>query len=327
MDFLAKKRRGDPPGVVVAFGDSGLLLRSAERAVRHWVLGNEPSEMSLSLFSGSTAVGRDVLDELFMPPFLGDKRLVIVNDADDFVSENRQALEKVVSSPSQVGVLLLTVKSWPSNTRLAKAVPLAIDCQTPKAHFVAGWCIKWADQQYQKVLDRPLAEWLVELVGTELGVLDQEIAKLATSAGDQPSISREAIQTLVAGSRVDTAFTMLDAALEGNTARALHLFDRLTTSGEHPVAILSMLMASLRKLALAGRASQRGQPLDQALREAGVLPFLVAKYVQQFHRLGKERISKLSRRMLKTDLDLKGGSALPSRTVLERLLIALARRA
>ena len=60
-------------------------------------------------------------DDLASQSLFGAGRpLVIVQQADDFVSGNRGDLEQLLDEPIGKGILLLVVKSWPGNTRLAK---------------------------------------------------------------------------------------------------------------------------------------------------------------------------------------------------------------
>jgi DNA polymerase-3 subunit delta len=67
-----------------------------------------------------------------------------------------------------------------------------------------------------------------------------------------------------------------------------------------------------------------GQPLGAALLQAGVKPFAVKGAEQQLRRLGRERANRLYDWLLEADLGLKGGSQLPPRTILERLVVKLA---
>ena len=62
----------------------------------------------------------EVLDELRTLPFLAEKRVVVLKDADKFVSEHRAALENYFDEPSKTGVLILTVEKWMKTTKLAK---------------------------------------------------------------------------------------------------------------------------------------------------------------------------------------------------------------
>jgi DNA polymerase-3 subunit delta len=322
-DFLVKKRRGDPPGLIAAHGDSPFLRREARQAVRAWVVGEGPSEFLYSSYEGETA-GPGVVDELFTPPFVGDRRLVVVEDADEFVSRYRPILEKLARAPSSVGVLLLDVRTWASNTRLAQAAPLAIQCSTPKEHLIPGWCEKWAEQRYGKKFDLSTSHWLVESAGIDLGVLDQEIAKLASAVGDREEISRNDVTSLVAGRGVENVFAVLDDAMEGRLAKALHELDRVLAAGEPPVKILAIFSAQLRKYGEAFRRATTKIPPDVALREAGIPPFVAAAAERRLRALGSDRAAALYRQILDADLAIKGGSEASPRLILERLLVWLA---
>ena len=84
------------------------LLEPQQRAVG--LFRAEPAEVSIT----------DVLDELRTAPFLTARRVVLVKNADKFVSENRRLLEMYFDNPCPTGILILTVKSWPAQTKLAK---------------------------------------------------------------------------------------------------------------------------------------------------------------------------------------------------------------
>lgn len=329
MDFLTKKRPAAIPSVLVVFGDEEFLRRQSVAAIRDWVVGAEADDFTLSVYRGDDTKLSAVLDDLFTPPFLGERRLVIVEDADDFISEYREPLLKYLQAPSSTGNLLLDTKSWAATTKLAKGVEasgLAVDAKAPKDWHVAAWCVQWAKLRYQKALAKPDAEWLVELVGTSLGQLDQEMSKLSTFVGDRPAIDLDAIQQLVAGTRTESAFRLLDLLLEGATAKALEYLDRQLVAGDSPIMIVAMLTAQLRKLTRAARAIVSGQSMDQALRDVGVPPFAIERNRGYLRHFGRGRMAGMYRRLLEADLELKGGSALDQRTVLERFLIELSRK-
>jgi DNA polymerase-3 subunit delta len=165
-----------------------------------------------------------------------------------------------------------------------------------------------------------------------MGLLDQELAKLAAAAG-QSAITAELVQQLVGGWRAKTAWDMLDAALEGRTKQALVELDRLLLSGEMPIAILGQIAASLRRFAAAARhieqaeAAGRKTSLRQALEAAGVkpVPFIMNKAEAQLKQLGRQRAGQLLSWLLEADLALKGGSSSPpkARIVLEQLLVRI----
>jgi len=336
LDFLAELGKAKTPPLVAVFGDEPFLRSAAIAELRKTVLGGGDAEFSLTRFDGRSVEAREVFDELLtVALFGGGGRLVIVDDADDFVSENRAALEDYAAKPKGTGVLALVVDSWPSNTRLAKAVAasgLAIECKFPTAAKVIKWLETWARNRHKARLQRDAAELLLEIIGPEMGLLDQELAKLAAAAG-QSAITAELVQQLVGGWRAKTAWDMLDAALEGRTSQALVELDRLLLAGESAIAVLGQIAASLRRFAAAARhieqaeASGRKTSLRQALEAAGVkpVPFIMNKAEAQLKQLGRQRAGQLLAWLLEADLALKGSSSSPAkaRIVLEQLLVRI----
>ena len=334
LDYLAKPKKHPAGGVCVAFGDDPFLKRHVVGRLKQEVLGEDDGEFSLSAFEGRNTELRDVLDELAtMAMFGGDRRLVVVEGADDFVTRYRAELEDYVAKPSPSGVLVLLVKTMPSNTRLYKAVVaggLAIDCNAPKPAKLTRWLTTWAEKTHRATLGPGAADMLVELVGPELGLLDQELAKLALTAGEGGKISPEMVNQMVGTWRSKTTWEMLDAALAGNVREALSQLDRLLLAGEAPISILGQISASLRRFAAATRlilqteAAGRRPALRAALEQAGVKRFVLDKAQRQLRQLGRHRGAQLYRWLLETDLALKGASALPPRLVLENLIIRIA---
>ncbi|MGA2032887.1 MAG: DNA polymerase III subunit delta [Thermoguttaceae bacterium] len=334
IDYLAEPQKHPAAAVCVLFGDEPFLQRQIMLAFRAEVLGGDEGDFSLSSFDGRTAELRDLLEELAtVAMFGGGKRLVVVDDADDFVTRYRAQLEEYCATPSGSGVLVLEVKSWPSNTRLYKAVDaqgLAIECSAPPQAKLLRWLGQWARHAHQVQLPADAAESLVELIGPELGLIDQEVARLALMAGPDKKITAQMVETLVGGWRAKTTWEMLDAALEGKAAQAMLQLDRLLAAGENPVGLLGQISASLRRLAAATRlilqaeAAGRRIALGQALQQAGVRPFVVQRAERQLRHLGRQRGKLLYGWLLEADLDLKGYTAMPPRLVLERLVVRLA---
>ncbi|HEV3339366.1 MAG TPA: DNA polymerase III subunit delta [Pirellulales bacterium] len=334
FDFLAEESHPPIPPLCVLFGDEPFLRALVLAQLRQAVLSDEDAEFGLTRFDGRTVQWRTVSDELLtVGLFGGGERLVVVDDADDFVSENRGHLEDYVARPSRTGRLVLAVESWPSNTRLAKhtvANGLAVECKSPPAAKLLKWLGTLARERHGARLERDAAELLLEIIGPELGLIDQELAKLAAAAGEAP-IGAELVQQLVGGWRAKTAWDMLDAAVEGRTSQALVELDRLLLSGENPIAILAQIAATLRRFAAATRLIRQSEAsgarpnVRQALELAGVKPFVVQKTEAQLRRLGRERAGEIYRWLLEADQALKGTSSSPARarTVLEQLVARL----
>ncbi|HLJ97448.1 MAG TPA: DNA polymerase III subunit delta [Gemmataceae bacterium] len=328
LAFLKHVDRRKPLPVYVVHGDEEFLKRQVLAALRGVVLGEGDTAFGLSIHSGDKATLAGVRDELETLPFLTPCRLVVVENADPFVSQCRAHLEKYVAKPAPTGVLVLEVKSWPGTTRLAKLLEgdATIVCKTPAAHRLAAWCVEWAAAHHGKQLVAEAAKLLVDLIGSEMGLLDQELGKLAVYVGGKTRIETIDVDKLVGNSRTENMWKIFDAIGTGNSAEALTILGRLFEQGEEPLRVLGAFSMQLRRLAQAARWNQQGQSLDAALSRAGVPPFAHRSGAEQLRHLGRQRIDRLHDWLLETDLGLKGASQLPPRTVLERLVIRLAHK-
>jgi DNA polymerase-3 subunit delta len=335
MDSLAlldKAGKVKPQPVWAVHGDEGFLKRRVLAALRTVVLGPDDDGMGLSVHAGDKAMWAAVHDDMQTLPFLSPRRLVMVENADPFVSRERQRLEKYVGehppgSAPPSGILVLELNSLPATTRLAKLLGEsgAIACKAPKTEALPRWCTEWAATQYGKTLPEPAARVLVDLVGPEMGLLDQELNKLSAAVGGISRIEAADVDQLVGSSRTEDVWKIFDLIGSGRVGGALDMVNRLLDQGEDPLRLLGAFGYQLRRLAQAARLTTQGTSIGQALEQVGVWPSARRGAEQQMRQLGRRRLDSLYDWLLETDFGIKGASPLPPRTQIERLIIRLAR--
>jgi DNA polymerase-3 subunit delta len=151
-----------------------------------------------------------------------------------------------------------------------------------------------------------------------------ELEKLTTFVAENRRIEKNDILQLVGAGRVETIWKALDAALAGQGPLALDHLDTLIAAGEQPVGLLAAMSANLLKLHHAGQLRAARLNVDEACRLAGIPSFAVEKTRKQHAHLGPSRVDQLPAKLERADLDLKGGSSLDPRVILETFLIQLA---
>ncbi|HMF18470.1 MAG TPA: DNA polymerase III subunit delta [Gemmataceae bacterium] len=331
MDSLTYLERGGKAKVLplyVLHGDEPFLKRQVLLALRERILGEGADDSAVSVHAGDKATFAAVYDELETAPFFHPRRLVMVENADPFVTRFRGTLEKKVGDMPATGVLILDVKTWAANTKLYKLVgeESAIACKAPAAYKLPRWCATWCRAQYGKDLSPQAASLLVDLVGPEMGLLAQELEKLAIFVGDGKKIDADDVDRLVGHSRSENTWKIFDAIAASRTGEALSILDRLFDQGEEPLRILGAFSMQLRRLAQAAHISGQGKTLRTALEQAGVPPFAVQAAEQQLRHLGRPRAERLYDWLLEMNMGMRGGSPLSERTLLERFVVRLARK-
>jgi DNA polymerase-3 subunit delta len=347
LPFLTHPADGVMGPVCAVVGDDAFLRHEVRLALgQRWASAGDEG-LGMRTFAGKSAELRDVLDALCERSLFGaEQRVVVVEEADPFVKQYREALEDYLAKPVTDGVLILEVKTWPANTRLAKRVAecgLTIRCQVPQqgreltefTKQLKAWLIHLAQSQHQVELKRPAVDLLLELLPTEVGILCQEVGKLALLADPQRGIDAALVQAHVGGWRTRKTWDMIDAAAEGRAADALQQLDRLLASGEEPQALLPQMASTFRKFAAAARvferAEQQGRRLSlrAALEQTGMPPFKLSAGEAQLKQIGRERAKQLYRWLLAADIELKGYNSARDRArrVLETLIVRLAKQA
>ncbi|MCH7728327.1 MAG: DNA polymerase III subunit delta, partial [Planctomycetes bacterium] len=253
LDLLDQSELSCKP-ICVVFGDEPFLKQLVIKKLQHQILGDD-SDVPFALFDGKIAEWRDVIDELStVSLFGGDTRLALIDPADEFVSTYRSQLEDYVARPNATSTLVLIVDSWPSNTRLYKAIDktgLQIECRAPEikrgknkqldTKRLCKWLSSLAKAQHATTLPAASAEALLELVGPHLGLLDQALAKLALFTKPKEKITPQLVNDVVGGWRAQTIWELVGAAASGDSATALVELDRLLQSGEHPLALFGSI--------------------------------------------------------------------------------------
>ncbi len=347
FDFLQQDRPESFPPVLAVVGPDRFL----KRLIFDHLHPPDAEDDNLLALDGGNTTWNDVRDELSVVSLFGTgPRHVLLTDADNFVSQHRSALEEYTQNPLRSGVLILDLASLPGNTRLYKQIVnhgLLIASRLPEAARGRGidtgrvrkWLEHWGRHRHGIQLSRAATDELTELIGWELGLLDQELAKLALFAKPNVPIDANLVRQVVGGWRVQTTWEMLDAAAGGDAAQALQMLDQLLQAGEVPQALFGSIAWSLRRFAIATRNFQRLEQsgrqrpdLSTALAQAGFRtkpPAALEKAREQLLQIGRQRGSQLLRWLLETDLALKGTHSSPQRgrIALEMLIFRLARGA
>jgi DNA polymerase-3 subunit delta len=263
---------GNPP-IVVIFGDEAYQKAAVlKRALDELLPPEVDRALALGEYDGTQSEDQGgptfatVMDDLATLPFLAERRVVLVRDADKFVSACRDKLESYLKAPSPTGTLILECRSLPKNTRLYKAAGAGgrlHECKKLVGRDLIDFVFAEA-QARGKRIDYPAAARLAGLIGPEQGALSAEVEKLSLYAADCTSITIDDVAELVGQSREEKIFAVMDAAGTADLPTALRLWDQVLTTDPAAVyrAVGGMAYVVRRWLA-AHQMLSDGLPLAQ----------------------------------------------------------------
>ncbi len=315
--------------IYALIGSETFLKRQAMEQITHDVLGDADKSLALSEYDCATSVAElaSVLDDLRTLPFLADRRLVIVREADKFITQHREALEDYAESPSPTGVLLIECKSMPANTRLYKRIAKVgqtLKCDPLKKGDVPGWLMKHSQAAYGCQLEQRAAIKLCDLVGAELGLLDAELQKCALFVGAGKPIALEVVETLVGQQREEQVWNLISAIGQGQEQQALQIWEEVCQTDRAAEArAIGGIAFTVRRLLKAKRAEEGGASINDLKRELWVYNDQQAR--RELAAFTTAQVEEMLSRLLEADVAAKTGLASVHASI-ERFIVEMARR-
>ncbi len=290
------------------------LLKQEQRATGLFSI--EPSETSIT----------EVLDELRTTPFLSDKRVVLVKNADRFISDNRQLLEKYFDNPCSTGILILAVNSWSAQTKLAKKLPKVgelVSVKQPQPWRLPARLIEYARDAHNKQLTKQAAELLVELSGDELVRLYTEIDKLATFTDDQKTITVEHIEKLIGHNRLFNAFAVIDSCLTGNASHAVERLRKMFAEDRTAeYTVVGAFAFHLRRMFKAKALLEDNLSLSEIIGKLRIWSNKDELFAQ-LRKVTLKQIGENLQRLAEIDFEIKTGRT-NAKVAMEQLVLKLA---
>ncbi len=295
------------PVIALVGSDAFLQLQSL-----HEIAQQLPPDVTRLEIDGECAELADVLDELrSFSMFGGDTKLVIVRNADEYISRFREAMENYVANPSSTGVLVLRMNTLNKTHRIAKLLAKhgqIIECTPPSARQLPGWIQQRAKAAHRITVTPAAADLLADLIGDDLGKLDNELAKLALQV-DSGKVDVEDIGRNVAFQREQEMWDLTNAMAAGQTTEALRRWRRLVqldpSTEFRAVTWIGLWLVDVRKVLAAKRAGKAPQSVLPTFKYRD--PRLRAEFIRTAEAMGEAGAARALHLLTEIDKQSKSG--------------------
>jgi DNA polymerase III subunit delta len=268
-----------------------------------------------------------VVDALTTPPFITDRRVVVVRDAGRLLSADAARLVACLEDPVPGVILVLVAGGGTIPAALVKAVDrlgTVVDTAVGTGRARTQWLVDRLHDGPVR-LDARAATRLGEHLGGDLSRVQGLLDTLAAAYGPGAAIDSDRLEPFLGEAGKVAPWDLTDAVDAGDTAAALVALGRLLgPGGSHPLVVLSILHRHYQAmLRLDGAGVTSGEQAAELLGTRSAYP--ARKALEQGRRMGAARLGRAVTLLAEADLDVRGRSALPDSTVLEVLVGRLSR--
>jgi DNA polymerase-3 subunit delta len=268
-----------------------------------------------------------VVDALTTPPFLADRRIIVLRDAGRLVAADAARLVACLEDPLPGVTLVLVAGSGTIPAALVKATErhgTIFDTAVGSGRARTQWLVDRLHEAPVK-LDARAGSRLGEHLGGDVSRLQGLLDALAAAYGEGASIDVEKLEPFLGEAGSLAPWDLTDAIDSGDTAGALGALRRLFGAGSyHPLQVLAIVHRHYQAM-LRLDGSGVTTPDEAAARLGMRSSYPARKALEQGRRLGAAGVSRAVTLLAEADLDVRGRSALPAETVLEVLVARLSR--
>jgi DNA polymerase III subunit delta len=181
--------------------------------------------------------------------------------------------------PDLTLVLVARAKAPAKLTKAVKAAKGEIrEFEAPKAREMPRTLVAEA-QGLGFRLDPAAARMLVDRMGANPVRLGHELERLALWAGEGGGVGAEDLAAMVADTSEEAVWSLSDALIEGDAARALALGERLIDQGENVTGLVYGLASRLRGACAAAAMLEEGIPPKQVESSLKMHPYAAKQLV------------------------------------------------
>jgi len=325
-------------------------LRAAlnrELPVACWISGDEPLQMrdSIDLIrdvcktQGFTERERYEVDAQFdwgtliaagnSLSLFADRKLIELNLKSSKLEESaRKMLSEYLQNASPDNFLLLIspkIDSAALKTQWLSKIEnqlLLVQVYPLDAEKLLAWIInRLADLAI--TADHDAAQLLADRIEGNMLAADQEIIKLHLLFGAGAHLRFEHIAQTVADNARFNVFGLIDACLEGHSARAVRTLKRLQQEGHELLPLNAMITKELRQLANMLRDITQGARLDDVIQKHHVWKIRQPMVRNALRRCKSEQINELLILARSVDLAIKGLHNMPAWMLMEQVCLGL----
>ena len=322
---MSPEKQQNTLGFYVIYGEDPFLVSNECEKLIDSILGSEDRGMALYEPKARDAQLSDVLDELRTLPFLASKRVVLIKDAEPFVSAHADALEAYLDKTSPTGILVLTQTSWDKRKRLHKKMQKTgglIEVAKLYSNQLPAYVASYARQKHEIRLDGQCSRLLVELVGDDPGRLCREMDKLVMYVAPRKTVSVNDIESLIGHNRMFNAFDVIDSIISGRAGPAISRIRNMFQADKNAeFTVVGAFGYHFRKLFQAKAMISKGLTPQQAAAKIGVR-YKQNEFLQQLARLSLHQVGWVLSELGRVDFGMKTGR-ISAPIAMERLVMKL----
>ncbi len=317
---------GERGGVFFLFGDEEFLKEEAATRIIDAHLDAATREFNLDQLHGAEGTVETLASILQTPPMMADWRVVVVREAHALAGSARaRSVIEALLGRENPGLVVVLMGQIPERSKAQfyeelKRKARAVEFAPLTSGDLPGWLMARSATRGVE-LEPDAARALAAAIGSEIGVLERELAKLHDFVGERRQIGIADVEAAVGRITRQNRWDWFDLVGDGRLAEARAGLPILLDARESGVGLVLGLGTHFLRLAIAATGGERALQNELPPHQR----WLAGRLARQAKRWTPEQLATALDDLLRADRLLKSTS-LSEEQILDELLLRLQAR-
>ena len=293
----------------------GLESFFIDKEIKKIIEKEKVDELAISRYDLENDLIDNILEDAETISLFDDKKIIIVDNAYIFTRKPvkntlEQNLDLLInylnnSNPNTIIIFNIEYEKIDSVKKITKLIKAKGFVKEFNKNNNLNSVVKDLFEDYK--IDNSSINFLIDRVGNNLLILEQEITKLKNYKLEDKIINKSDIETLVHKNIVLDIFKLIDFIVNKNKEKAMEIYYEMIKMNEEPIKIIVILSNQFRLMLQAKELYKKGYTGDNIATKLGIHPYRIKLALTNSNKYSTDILIDYLDKLATLDIEIKQG--------------------
>lgn len=292
--------------VYLLYGEETFLVNSYKNRLKEAILGDDT--MNFSYYEGKGIDVNEVIRQADTMPFFAEKRLILVENS-GFFKTSSEALASYLPEMPETSCMIFVETQVDKRNKLYKKVKdlgYAAELGRQNSSQLARWAGGILAREGKKITGKTM-ELFLSMAGDDMENIRMELEKIVSYTMGREVVTDKDVKEICTVQVTNRIFDMVAAIVNGQTKKAMDLYEDLLTLKEPPMRILFLIARQFNQLLQVKELMAKGFDKGVIASKMKLQPFVVGKIMTQTRLFSRDEILECVRFCVELEEAVKSG--------------------